>query len=81
MVFLSCPLGQKVFKHRNTSNKMKKIKFYDVKAKKDFNSNKYVFKAKRNPKTKRMTYFVVANAPSGIKSWRIVSKDFYLGNK
>jgi hypothetical protein len=60
---------------------MKKIKFYDVKKKKGFTSSKYVFKTRRNPKTKRTTYFAVTNAPSGIKSWRIVSKDFYSGNK
>ena len=60
---------------------MKIIKFYDVKKKKGFSTNKYVFKTKRNPRTKRTTYFAVANAPSGIKSWRIVSKAFYLANK
>ena len=60
---------------------MEKIKFYDVKKKKGFTSNKFVLKTKRNPRTKRMTYFAVTTAPSGIKSWRIVSKDFYMRNK
>ncbi len=47
---------------------MPKLKFYDVKKKKSFTSDKFVFKSKRNTRTKRMTYFAVANAPSGIKS-------------
>ena len=58
-----------------------KLKFFDLRKRKAFKSDKYVFKTRRNPRTKRMTYFAVANAPSGIKSWRIVSKDFYLRNK
>ena len=60
---------------------MPKLKFFDLRKRKAFTSDKYVFKTKRNTRTKRMTYFAVANAPSGIKSWRIVSKDFYLRNK
>ena len=60
---------------------MPKIKFYDVKKKKGFTTDRFVFKTRRNPKTKRMTYFAVTTAPSGIKSWRIVSKDFYMRNK
>ena len=63
------------------NNTKVKIKFYDVKKKKDFTTDRFVFRTRRNPRTKRMTYFAVANAPSGIKSWRIVSKDFYLRNK
>ena len=58
---------------------MEKLKFYDVKGKKKFVASKYRFTSKR---TKRgMTYFVVADAPSGIKAWRIVSKVFYMKNK
>lgn len=60
---------------------MKELKFYDVKGKKSFTIDKYNFVTKRNSKTKRSVYFAVANAPSGIKSWRIVSKDFYSKNK
>jgi hypothetical protein len=54
---------------------MKKLKFYDLKKRKNFVTDKYKFTSKR---TKRgMTYFVIATAPSGVRSWRIVSKDFY----
>jgi hypothetical protein len=60
---------------------MNKLKFYDLKKRKGFTTNKFVFKTRRNPRSKRTTYFAVADAPSGIKSWRIVSKDFYLKNK
>ncbi len=58
---------------------MPKIKFYDVKGKKSFMSNKFVLKVKKTKK--RTTYFAVASAPSGIKAWRIISKDFYKKNK
>jgi len=60
---------------------MKEIKFYDVKGRKNFTTKKFIFKTERNPRTKKTTYFAVSDAPSGIKSWRIVSNDFYLGNK
>jgi len=70
-----------VEERRKRGNKMKRIKFYDLKKKKPFLTDRFVFKSKRNTRTKRMTYFAVANAPSGIKSWRIVSKDFYLKYK
>jgi len=55
--------------------------FYDLKTRKKFTTDKYVFKTKKNTKTGRTTYFIVADAPSGIKSWLIVSKDFYIENK
>ena len=58
---------------------MEKLKFYDVKGKKKFMSNKYKFTSKKTKRGRR--YFVVANAPSGIKAWRLVSKDFYMKNK
>ena len=58
---------------------MPKLKFYDLRKKKSFITDKYTFKSKR---TKRgMTYFAVAQAPSGVASWRIVGKDFYMKNK
>jgi len=58
---------------------MQKLKFYDVKGKKKFMSDKYKLTSK---KTKSgMRYFAVAKAPSGIQAWRIVSKDFYKNNK
>jgi len=60
---------------------MLKKTFYDLKRRKKFTTDKYVFKTRKNPKTKRTTYFAVADAPSGIKSWLIVSKDFYMRNK
>lgn len=58
---------------------MKTLKFYDVKAKKKFNSTKYTFKAKRT--RAGMRYFAISKAPSKIMAWRIVSKDFYMANK
>lgn len=58
---------------------MPRLKFYDVKGKKSFNSDKYTLRSK---KTKAgLRYFAIANAPSGIKAWRIVSADFYSDNK
>lgn len=57
---------------------MKNLKFYDVKKRKAFMSNKYSFMSKRNPRTKRMTYMVKTKSPSGNMAYRIVSKDFYM---
>ena len=49
-----------------------KLKFYDVKGKKKFSSDKYKFVTK---KTKRgPVRFAVSKAPSGIEAWRIVSR-------
>jgi hypothetical protein len=47
---------------------MEKLKFYDVKGKKSFTSDKYklVTKSGRN--------FAVCKAPSGIDAYRIVAK-------
>lgn len=54
---------------------MKKLKFYDLRKRKSFMTNKYKFTSKR---TKRgMVYFAVAKSPSGTPSYRIVSKQFY----
>lgn len=54
---------------------MPQIKFYDLKKKKAFLTDKYRFTSKN---TKRgIKYFAIAQAPSGIPSYRIVSKDFY----
>jgi len=47
---------------------MPKLKFYDVKAKKAFTSDKYKYVTKKGRK------FAVAKAPSGIMAWRIVGK-------
>ncbi len=58
---------------------MLKLKFYDLKKRKAFMTDKYRITSK---KTKRgMTYFAVTTAPSGVASWRIISKDFYKKNK
>ncbi len=58
---------------------MPKLKFYDLKKRKNFTTDKYEFTSK---KTKRgIVYFAVATAPSGIESYRIVSKEFYDKNK
>ena len=54
---------------------MPKLKFYDMKKRKAFVTDNYRLISKR---TKHgMRYFAIATAPSGIKSYRIVSKDFY----
>lgn len=58
---------------------MPRIKFYDVKGKKSFTTDKFTFKSKRT--RAGMRYFAIAKAPSGIQAWRIVSKDFYMKNK
>ena len=58
---------------------MPKLKFFDLKKRKAFLSDKYVLTSKRTKYG--MRYFAVTNAPSGIKSWRIVSKDFYIRNR
>lgn len=58
---------------------MKRLKFYDVKGKKKFNSIKYKLKSRKGKN--RTVYFAVADAPSGIKAWRIISKDTYKENK
>ena len=59
-------------KAKNGKNGKEKLKFYDVKAKKGFTSTKYKIVTK---KTKRgLVNFAVSDAPSGIKSWRIISK-------
>jgi len=47
---------------------MDKLSFYDVKGKKKFTSADYKFVTKSGRR------FAVCNAPSGIKSWRIVGK-------
>jgi len=49
-----------------------KLKFYDLKSKKKFTSSNYKMVNKANKKGRTIT-FAVADAPSGIKSWRIVS--------
>ena len=54
---------------------MPKLKFYDLKRKKSFTTDKYRLTSKRT-KT-GMRYFAVTKAPSKTESWRIVSKDFY----
>lgn len=47
---------------------MKKLKFYDMKGKKSFSTDKYTAKVKSGRK------FVVAKTPSGSTAWRIMSK-------
>jgi len=54
---------------------MPQIKFYDVKGKKTFLTDKYRLLMKSGRR------FAVAKAPSGIESYRIVSKDFYNKHK
>lgn len=49
---------------------MPKLKFYDVKGKKSFESDDYKIIMKGGRR------FAITDAPSGIKSYRIVGKDF-----
>lgn len=60
---------------------MPKIKFFDVKKRKGFMSDKYSFMSKRNPRTKRMVYMAKTKSPSGNMCYRIVSKEFYMKHK
>jgi len=54
---------------------MEKLKFYDLKKKKGFTTDKFKLKTK---KTKAgIRHFAIAKAPSGIESWRIISKQDY----
>jgi len=50
------------------------LSFYDLKKKKKFTTDKYVTKIVKNKKTKVKMKFAIADAPSGIKSWRILGK-------
>lgn len=47
-----------------------KVKFYDVKGRKKFQSNQYRYVSRRV--NKRNVIFAVTRAPSGIEAWRIV---------
>jgi len=49
---------------------MPRLKFYDLKSRKSFESDEYKIVTKGN------TRFAVATSPSGVKSYRIVSKTF-----
>tara|TARA_B100000949_G_C14101259_1_gene374207 strand:- start:91 stop:252 length:162 start_codon:yes stop_codon:yes gene_type:complete len=50
----------------------KELKFYDLKKKKSFKSSSYKMVTKKTKRGK--VNFAVTTAPSGIKSWRIVSR-------
>ena len=52
-----------------------KLRFYDLRKRKSFMTDKYKLTSKRTKKG--MRYFAVTKAPSGTESWRIVGKDFY----
>jgi hypothetical protein len=58
---------------------MPELKFYDLKEKEFFTTDKFKLETKKN--RKRTIYMACAIAPSGTKSYRIVSKDFYKENK
>ena len=47
---------------------MEELSFYDLKRRKKFKSSKYKIEIRKGRR------FAVANAPSGIKSWRILGK-------
>jgi len=53
---------------------MPQLKFYDVKGKKSFTTDDFEIVKKET--TRGVKFFAVADAPSGIKAWRIVSKNF-----
>ena len=50
---------------------MPQLKFYDLKAKKSFTTDKYKIVTKKV--NGRNRNFAVADTPSGIKSWRVLS--------
>ena len=52
--------------------KLDRLKFYDMKKRKTFTSNEYEYVVKDTSKGK--VQFAVTDAPSGIKSWRIVKR-------
>ena len=54
---------------------MTKLKFYDLKSKKTFTTDK--FKVVRKKTKRGFTCFAIAKAPSGIDAYRIISKDMY----
>ena len=47
---------------------MPKLKFYDVKAKKSFETDKFDVQVRNKRR------FAVADAPSGIRAWRVLGK-------
>jgi hypothetical protein len=51
---------------------VEKLKFYDMRARKVFHSNEYEYVVKDTSRGK--VQFAVTDAPSGVKSWRIVKK-------
>ena len=52
-----------------------KLKFYDLKKKKAFTSTNYKVTSKKTKKGIR--YFAITKAPSGVPSYRILSKEQY----
>jgi hypothetical protein len=56
---------------------MKELSFYDLRKKKKFNSDKYSYLSKKNPKTGKTVYMVKCKSPWGNEAYRIVSKEDY----
>ena len=54
---------------------MPQLKFYDLRTRKSFTTDKFKLESKNTKRGRK--YFAIAIAPSGVKSYRIVSKDFY----
>ena len=52
--------------------KLEKLKFYDMKQRKAFHSDEFGYVVKDTSRGK--VQFAVTDAPSGVKSWRIVKK-------
>lgn len=73
--------GMKDMKLNMQVQKMKDmLKFYDLKKKKKFTSNKYKMMSKKM-KSGRMMHYAMCTSPSGSKSTVIVGKDTYMKNK
>lgn len=53
------------------------IEFFDLVTKKKFRSNNFHLETRPSKKGKRITYFAVADNPSGSESWKIISRDNY----
>lgn len=59
-------IEERIKKLSKERNQKKKLKFFDLKRKRSFSTNKYSYKIRAGRK------FAVAKAPSGVKSWRIL---------
>lgn len=56
---------------------MKEQNFYDLKKKKKFESKKYEYLSRTNPKTGKKVYMIKTKSPWGNEAYRIISKEDY----